>query len=46
LENIDVHYCNKKQIRVFSSPEGNAEAVGEFVLGAILTLIRKITVFF
>jgi D-3-phosphoglycerate dehydrogenase len=42
LENIDVNYCNHKQIQVFSSPEGNAEAVGEFVLGAILTLIRKI----
>ena len=23
LENIDVEYCNKKQIKVFSSPEGN-----------------------
>ena len=42
LENIDVEYCNKKQIKVFSSPEGNAEAVGEFVLGSILSLIRKI----
>jgi D-3-phosphoglycerate dehydrogenase len=42
LENIDVDYCNKKQINVFSSPEGNAEAVGEFVLGSILSLIRKI----
>jgi D-3-phosphoglycerate dehydrogenase len=41
LENIDVPYCNQKQIHVFSSPEGNAEAVGEFVLGAILSLIRK-----
>jgi len=42
LENIDVNHCNKKQITVFSSPEGNAEAVGEFTLGAILSLIRKI----
>jgi D-3-phosphoglycerate dehydrogenase len=42
LENIDINYCNKKQIKVFSSPEGNAEAVGEFVLGSILSLIRKI----
>jgi D-3-phosphoglycerate dehydrogenase len=41
LENIDVEYCNKKHINVFSSPEGNAEAVGEFVLGSILSLIRK-----
>lgn len=42
LENIAVDYCQQKQIQVFSSPEGNSGAVGEYVVGAILSLIRKI----
>jgi D-3-phosphoglycerate dehydrogenase len=42
LENIDLNHCHQKQITVFSSPEGNAEAVGEFVLGSVLSLMRKI----
>ncbi|MEY2763738.1 MAG: hypothetical protein RLZZ205_162 [Bacteroidota bacterium] len=42
LENIAVDYCQQKQIQVFSSPEGNSGAVGEYVMGAILSLIRKI----
>lgn len=42
LENIAVEYCQQNQIQVFSSPEGNSGAVGEYVVGAILSLIRKI----
>jgi D-3-phosphoglycerate dehydrogenase len=42
LENIAVDYCRQKKISVFSSPEGNSGAVGEYVMGAILSLIRKI----
>jgi D-3-phosphoglycerate dehydrogenase len=40
LENIDIDYAKEKGIRVLSSPEGNADAVGEYVVGMMLTLLR------
>ncbi len=38
LENIDIKYCHEKKIKVFSSPEGNRDAVGEHTLGMLLML--------
>ncbi len=38
LENIDVSYCYQNNIKVFSSPEGNKDAVGEHALGMLLML--------
>jgi D-3-phosphoglycerate dehydrogenase len=42
LENIDLEYCKQTGIIVFSSPEGNADAVGEHVLAMCLGMTRKI----
>jgi D-3-phosphoglycerate dehydrogenase len=42
LENIDLEYCKQTGITVFSSPEGNADAVGEHVLAMCLGMTRKI----
>jgi D-3-phosphoglycerate dehydrogenase len=42
LENIDLDFCRDKGIIVFSSPEGNADAVGEHVLAMCLGMTRKI----
>jgi D-3-phosphoglycerate dehydrogenase len=38
LENIDTKYCDEKNIKVFSSPEGNRDAVGEQAVGMLLML--------
>ena len=42
LENIDVDYCEKNQIAVFNSPEGNRNAVAEHGLGMILSLFNRL----
>jgi len=42
LENIDIKYCSKKNIKVVNSPEGNRDAVGEHALGMILSLFNKL----
>lgn len=41
MEHVDQEYCQKKGIVCFSSPEGNANAVGEHCLGMLLSLIRN-----
>lgn len=42
LENIDVDYAETKDIKVFNSPEGNRDAVGEHALGMLLMLFNQL----
>ncbi len=42
MENIDVAFAESKGIRCINSPEGNAYAVGEHVVGMILMLLNKL----
>jgi D-3-phosphoglycerate dehydrogenase len=42
LENIDLSVAEQKQVRVFNSPEGNRDAVGEQVLGMLLALFQNL----
>lgn len=44
LENIDLEYCIKKEIDVYSSPEGNRKAVAEHCLGFSLSLLNNFKV--
>lgn len=42
LENIEVAYAESKGIRVFNSPEGNRDAVGEQAVGMLLMLFNNL----
>ncbi len=42
VENIDIQYAKEKNIVCLNSPEGNADAVGEFVIGGLLALFRHL----
>src|SRR5258706_13125654 len=45
LENIDVAACRKRGIQVVYTPDANTIAVGDFVFGYILQLIRPYAAF-
>jgi D-3-phosphoglycerate dehydrogenase len=42
LENIDLKTAEDRGIKVFSSPEGNKDAVGEHAVGMLLMLFNKL----
>lgn len=42
LENINVVYAEQKGIKVFNSPEGNMDAVGEHCIGMLLMLFNQL----
>jgi D-3-phosphoglycerate dehydrogenase / 2-oxoglutarate reductase len=42
VDNLDLVYLYEKKIAVLHASEGNRDAVGEFTVGALLSLLRKI----
>ena len=42
LENIDLEAASELKIEVFSSPEGNRDAVAEHVIGMLLTIMNRL----
>ncbi len=44
LENIDVDYARANGIKVYNSPEGNRDAVGEHALGMLLALMNNLLI--
>ena len=42
IENIDLDYCNKNNIEIFRSPEGNSDALAEHAMGMLLSLVNQI----
>jgi D-3-phosphoglycerate dehydrogenase / 2-oxoglutarate reductase len=42
VDNLDVDYLNEKKIKILNAAEGNRDAVGEFTVGLLLSLLRNI----
>lgn len=44
VDNIDEAYAENRGIKLLSAPEGNCDAVGEHMVGMLLTLLNKLTI--
>lgn len=44
VDQVDLDHLNKKGIKMINAPEGNRDALGEQVLGMLLSLLHRITV--
>lgn len=42
IDNLDEDYLNEQNIRILAAAEGNRDAVGEFTVGLMLSLLRNI----
>ncbi|HEY0654105.1 MAG TPA: NAD(P)-dependent oxidoreductase [Chryseosolibacter sp.] len=42
VDNLDVDYLREKNIKILHAAEGNRDAVGEFTIGVLLSLLRNI----
>lgn len=42
MENIDIAYCENRNIQLFNAPEGNRNAVAEHALGMLLSLLNRL----
>lgn len=42
IDNLDVGYLNEKRIAILHASEGNRDAVAEYALGALLSVMRNI----
>jgi D-3-phosphoglycerate dehydrogenase len=42
VDNVDLEYCQQKNIKVLHAAEGNKDAVAEFCVGMLLGLLRNI----
>ena len=42
MENIDIDYCENRNIQLFNAPEGNRNAVAEHALGMLLSLLNRL----
>ncbi|HEY3402984.1 MAG TPA: NAD(P)-dependent oxidoreductase [Ohtaekwangia sp.] len=42
VDNLDLSYLQKKKIAVLHASEGNRDAVGEYTVGALLSLLRNL----
>lgn len=42
MDNIDEAYANEKDITLLNAPEGNRDAVGEHLIGMLLSLMNKL----
>lgn len=41
MDNIDIEECNKRKIKIITSPGANANSVAEFFIGLIILLLRN-----
>ncbi|MGH2624599.1 MAG: NAD(P)-dependent oxidoreductase [Sphingobacterium sp.] len=44
MDNIDEHYAKEKGIELISANEGNRDAVGEHMIGMLLSLLNKLNI--
>lgn len=42
MENIDSEYAHSRGIKLYNSPEGNCDAVGEHAIGMLLSLLNNL----